>query len=93
MMISNIVLDIVFFLLGTFLDFLNNLCLKKTIDIFLKSKNRSIITLVFLMKLLVFLILFIIISSIRIRGLYFTLLGLVVSKFVLLLNNCVIKKK
>lgn len=85
--------NILFFVFGIILDYLNNVVLKKTINIFLIKKNRAILLLSFLVRLLVFLSVFIIISLVNIKQLYFLFFGLIFSKIMLLIIKYISRKK
>ena len=77
---------IIFFILfGLFIDYLNNLAIRFTINKFLIKKNRGILYLSLLIRLIFLLTLFIIVVKINIKYLYYTVIGLVLSKLFLLI--------
>lgn len=94
-MISNYIniYNLLFFIFGIGIDCLNNVFLKKTVNSFLVKKDRSILFLSFLIRMLVFLIIFIIICLCNVKKLYFVFFGLIFSKILLLIKNYVDKQK
>ena len=85
--------NVLMFVFGIIIDCINNVVLKKTIQLFMLKKDRSILLLSFLMRLLVFLTIFVIISLINIKQLYFLFLGLICSKVILLIIKYFSRKK
>ncbi len=73
-----------FIFFGFFIDYVNNLIIKVTINKFLEAKKRSILFLSFIFRLIILFVLFIIMASFNIKYLYFTFLGLFISKMFLL---------
>lgn len=73
-----------FIFFGFFIDYVNNLIIKATINKFLEAKKRGILFLSFIFRLIILFVLFIIMASFNIKYLYFTFLGLFISKMFLL---------
>lgn len=76
-----------FIVFGLFVDYINNIIIKVTIKKFLEIKKRSILFLSFLTRIAILLILFIVMAKINIKYLYFTFLGLFISKMFLLIKR------
>lgn len=85
--------NIFVFIFGIVLDCLNNVILQRTINIFLIKKNRTILFLSFFIRILVFLTVFVIISLVNIKQLYFLFFGLITSKIILLIIKYISRKK
>ena len=85
--------NILVFIFGVILDFINNIVLKKTIQLFMLKKKRIILFLSFFIRMLVFLTIFVIISLINIKQLYFLFFGLIFSKIMLLIIKYISRKK
>lgn len=85
--------NILVFIFGVILDFINNIVLKKTIQLFMLKKKRIILFLSFFIRMLVFLTIFVIISLINIKQLYFLFFGLIGSKITLLIIKYISRKK
>lgn len=73
-----------FIFFGFFLDYINNLIIKATIRRFMEIKKRGVLFLSFIFRLIVLFALFIIMANFNIKYLYFTFLGLFISKMFLL---------
>ena len=85
---------LVFFIfLGFFIDYINNLAIKFTINKFLSKKNRGILYLSLLIRIIFLLTLFIIIVKINVKYLYYTFIGLVLSKLFLLITKKLLKNE
>ena len=76
-----------FIVFGLIVDYINNIIIKITIKKFLEIKKRSILFLSFIIRIIILLVLFIIMAKININYLYFTFLGLFISKMFLLIKR------
>lgn len=85
--------NIFVFIFGIVLDCLNNVILQRTISAFLIKKNKTILFLSFFIRMLVFLTVFVIISLVNIKQLYFLFFGLITSKIILLIIKYISRKK
>ena len=92
-MISNYLIYFCFFIFGVIIDIINNIFIKNTIKTFIYKKDRNIIFISFLLRMFIFLTIFVIIGLIFKKGLYFLFCGLLFSKIILLIKKCVSKNE
>lgn len=78
---------LIYIFIGFFIGFINNICLKKTIDIFLRKKNLRIINLSFCLRMLVICFIFYLTISKKPENTIFLAIGLIIDKIFMKSKN------
>lgn len=76
-----------FVFVGLLIDYINNIVIKLTIENFLKTKSKKVFYISLLLRITFLLIIFILIAKFNIKYLYAVFIGLIISKFYLLITR------